>query len=52
MQCFRGHGCEFLDGANADLQMLRHLGAVELRCHARKLQLAMQRLVGDAEQVP
>ena len=50
MEAFGGFVAEDFHGAQADLEMAVDLGAVEIRGHAGELQLAMQRLVGDAEQ--
>jgi hypothetical protein len=41
-----------LDGAHADAQVLVHARAVEGVGHARQLDLAVQRLVAHAQQVP
>src|SRR3546814_2462095 len=52
VQALRRHGAQLLHGAQADLQVLVDLALVEGRRHAGQLQLAVQRLVGDAEQRP
>ena len=50
MKPLRWHGGKLLHRAYADFEMLAHLRPVERRCHAGKLQLAMERLVRNAQQ--
>src|SRR5438105_10297165 len=50
MQPLHRHFGQLLHRLDTDSKMLRHLPLVEFRRHAGQLQLAMQRLVGDAEQ--
>jgi hypothetical protein len=45
-------GAQQLDGAHADAQVLVDALAVEVVGHARQLDLAVQRLVAHAQQVP
>src|SRR6056297_277841 len=50
MDAFERHGTKRFHRPDSDQEMARHLRAVEVRRHAGKLQFAVQRLVGDAEQ--
>ena len=50
MQPFGRHGGELFHCPQPDLEVLVDLRLVKSRSHAGELELAMQRLVGDAEQ--